>query len=107
MKIGISIKLDVTKLDKARFYVGEKGTYADLTAFIDTDVQGQYGDNGTISQSATKEEREAGQRMPIAGNCKVFYKADSQPQQAPPPPPAYPQKPDYDQGDPVGNSVPF
>ena len=73
MKIGMSFKVDVTKLDKSRFFQGAKGTYVDLTAFIDTDQVGQYGDNGTISQSTTLEERKEGKKMPICGNVKVFY----------------------------------
>lgn len=84
-KLGISIKIDVTKLDKARFFQGAKGTYADLTTFIDTDNLDQYDNNGFISQSVTKEERDQNIQTAILGNCKVFYN-DSQaqtPQQAP------------------------
>lgn len=73
MKIGVNFKLDVTKLDKARFFKGAKGTYVDLTAFIDTEKTGDYGDNGTIRQSTTKEERDGGMKLPICGNVKVFY----------------------------------
>ena len=78
MKIGISLKLDVTKLNKERFFTGAKGTYCDLTAFIDTEITSQYGDHGVITQSTSKEEREAKVQLPICGNVKVFYtKADS------------------------------
>ena len=72
-KLGISIRIDVTKLDKTRFYKGDKGTYADLTTFVDVDNVDQYDNNGFITQSQTKEEREAGVKMPILGNVKVFY----------------------------------
>jgi hypothetical protein len=77
MKLGLSIKIDVTKIDKARLFQGEKGTYLDLTTFIDTEQEGQYGDHGFISQSVSKEEREAKVQMPILGNVKVFF-SDSQ-----------------------------
>lgn len=88
MKLGISIKIDVTKIDKARIYQGQKGKYIDLTTFIDTDNPSQYGDHGFISQSVTKEEREQKIQTPILGNVKVFYTQDqngcaSQPQQQP------------------------
>tara|TARA_R110002126_G_scaffold6532_2_gene33666 strand:- start:1127 stop:1447 length:321 start_codon:yes stop_codon:yes gene_type:complete len=73
MKLGISIKIDVTKIDKSRLFSGAKGTYLDLTTFIDTDNAGQYGDHGFISQSVSKEERDAKVQAPILGNCKVFY----------------------------------
>jgi len=73
MKVGISIKIDVTKIDKARLFQGAKGTYLDLTTFVDTESEGQYGDHGFISQSTTKEEREQDVKTPILGNCKVFF----------------------------------
>ena len=73
-KLGISIKIDVSKIDKARLFKGAKGTYLDLTTFIDTDNEGQYGDHGFISQSQTKEERDNNaEKTPILGNCKVFF----------------------------------
>ena len=74
MKIGVNIKIDVTKLDKNRFFKGQKGTYADLTAFIDIDNTGEFGDNGIVTQSVSKAERESKVQMPIIGNSKVFYK---------------------------------
>ena len=73
MKLGISVKIDVTKIDKARLFQGAKGTYLDLTTFIDTDNPSNYGDHGFISQSVSKEERAEGIKTPILGNCKVFY----------------------------------
>lgn len=73
MKIGISLKIDCTKIDKARLYKGAKGTYLDLTTFVDTAVADQYENHGFISQSLTKEEREQKVQTPILGNVKVFY----------------------------------
>lgn len=72
-KIGISISIDVSKIDKTKFFQGKKGMYMDLTTFIDPENPGQYGDHGFISQSTTKEERESGVQNPILGNCKVFF----------------------------------
>lgn len=73
MKIGLSVKINVSKIDKARLFKGEKGTYLDLTTFIDLDEKDQYGNNGFISQSVTKDERDKGVQTEILGNCKVFY----------------------------------
>ncbi len=73
MKAGLSVRIDVTKIDKERLYKGEKGTYLDLTTFVDTAEQDQYENNGFISQSVDKEEREKGVQTPILGNVKVFY----------------------------------
>ncbi len=73
MKVGISVRIDVTKIDKSRLYKGSKGTYLDLTTFVDTEEKDQYENNGFISQSLTKEEREQKVQTPILGNVKVFY----------------------------------
>lgn len=73
MKVGISVRVDVTKIDKDRLYKGAKGTYLDMTTFVDIDNKDQYDNNGFISHSQTQEEREAGEKTPILGNVKVFY----------------------------------
>ena len=73
MKVGLSIKLDVTKIDKERLFEGAKGTYLDLTTFIDTSEQDQYENNGFVSQATSSEEREQGVKTPILGNVKVFF----------------------------------
>lgn len=65
----ILIKIDVTKLDKARFFKGAKGTYCDLV-LIET-PNGEYGDY-MVKQSVTKEERAANLQMPILGNGKIM-----------------------------------
>jgi len=75
MKIGVSLKIDVSKLDKDRFFHGKNGAiYADVTGFIDVETEDQYGNNGFLTQSSSKEERDAGLKLPIIGNSKVFYK---------------------------------
>ena len=73
MKVRMSVRVDVTKIDKARLYKGAKGTYLDLVTFVDMEQQDQYENNGFISQSTTKEEREAQVQTPILGNVKVFF----------------------------------
>ncbi len=88
MQLGISLKIDVTKIDKAKLFKGAKGTYLDLTAFIDVDKPDQYDNNGMVTQSTSKEERDAGVKGAILGNLKVFMKKESQvqpPQAAPSP----------------------
>ena len=79
MKLGISVRIDVKKIDRTRLYKGAKGTYLDLTTFVDTEQQDQYENNGFISQSLTKEEREAKHKhqTPILGNVKVFFIDDA------------------------------
>ena len=74
MKIGIEVRIDVTKIDKARLYKGAKGTYLTMTTFVDTDNPDQYENHGFISHKQTKEESDSKTYTPILGNCKVFYK---------------------------------
>lgn len=80
-KVGVRIKLNVSQIEKARLFKGQKGVYLDATAFIDLDEKGQYGDNGMVTQDVSKEEREAGTKGPILGNVTVFFR-DDQPQQS-------------------------
>ena len=97
-KIGLSVRIDVTKILKERLYKGAKGTYLDLTTFIDLDELDRFENNGFISQSVTKEERDQNVQTPILGNCKVFFNDSQQAprqQQAPKPQPA-PTMDDFD-----------
>ena len=102
MKVGLSVKIDVKKIDKARLFEGEKGTYLDLTTFIDLDELDQYGNNGFIAQSVSKDERENGVKGNILGNVKVFYNDANPQQQHPntpqPPKSKQPVSNDFDDG---------
>lgn len=71
MSKTVVLKIDVTKIDKARLFEGQKGTYLDAIVFI-SDETDQYGNNGMIVQSVTQEERQAGTKGNILGNCKVI-----------------------------------
>ena len=82
MKIGFNLSIDVSKLDKSRFFKGKKGTYAKLTCFIDTEETSQFGDNGTITQELSKEDRDNGIKLPILGNAKIFWKDGQSGQQS-------------------------
>jgi len=65
----ISLKIDVSKIDKSRLFQGKKGTYLDAVLFLNDDID-DYGNNGMIVQSVTQEEREAGTKGAILGNSK-------------------------------------
>lgn len=67
----ISARLDVTKIDKSKLFVGEKGTYLDITLLM-KDEKDQYGNNGMVVQQVTKEERAAGTKGAILGNAKIL-----------------------------------
>jgi hypothetical protein len=69
-KIGVSVKIDVSKIDKSRMFKGEKGTYLDAVVFIDMDNKDQHGNSGMITQDW--KDAPKGQ-TPILGNVKVFW----------------------------------
>ena len=68
----ITLKIDVTKIDKNRLFRGEKGTYLDCV-LIET-PNSEYSDY-MIKQSVSKEERENGVEGNILGNAKIFATA--------------------------------
>ena len=80
-KVAVSLKIDVSKIDKARLFKGKKGTYLDAQVFIELDEQDEYGNNGMITQAVSEEERNQGVKGNILGNCKVFWREQPQAQQ--------------------------
>jgi hypothetical protein len=121
MKVGIELRIDVTKIEKARIYNGQKGKYLTMTAFVDLDQKDQYDNNGMITHAKMEGE----ERAPILGNAKVFWTdgqqqqpvqhqpAQQQAQQAQTPPgynPSQPQgvsQPQQPQDDYDPDSIPF
>jgi hypothetical protein len=77
-KVGLRLKIDVTKIDKARLFKGQKGTYLDATIFVDLDQQDEYGNNGMITQSWKDQAKGEGA---ILGNGAIFWRDQAQPQQ--------------------------
>lgn len=71
MKKTISLKIDVSKIDKSRLFKGKKGTYLDAVLFYDGQPD-QYQNNGMIVQSVSKEERAQGKQGAILGNAKIL-----------------------------------
>ena len=67
----ISLSIDVSKINAKRLYKGKKGQYLSATLFLKEETD-QYGNNGFIVESITKEEREAGQKGTIIGNAKFM-----------------------------------
>ena len=80
-KRGISLKIDVTKINKEKMFKSQKGAvYLDAQVFVSDELD-QYGNNGMIVQAVSKEEREQGIQGAILGNCKIFWTDGGQPQQ--------------------------
>jgi len=76
MKLAVNFSIDVTKLDKDRFYQGKNGAkYANLTCFITPEEPNQFGEHGGIKEATTKEERDQGKdkELPFVGNVKAFW----------------------------------
>lgn len=71
MKI-ISLSINLDKIDKSRIIEGKKGKYLNMSMILN-DQKDQYGNDGFVSESVSKEEREAGTKGTILGNCKVVF----------------------------------
>ena len=85
MKYGVRLKINVSNIKKEDLFRGKKGAYLDATVFLDVDNQGQYGDNGMITQDAGPDAQD--NKGPILGNATVFWRDDQQQQR-----PAAPQQ---------------
>lgn len=90
----ITASIDVTKLDKSKFFKGKKGIYANLV-LIECDSN-EYGHDYIVKQDASKEERKLGVQMPIIGNAKRWKRVGAVKEAM--------EKPKEDTGD---TSVPF
>jgi len=85
--INVSVNLD--KLDKSKVIKGKNGNYYNLSISVN-DQTSQYGDNVSLFNSQTKEEREAKASKSYIGNGKVVWtdgnivvaERQDQPQQA-------------------------
>lgn len=110
-KIGVRLKIDVTKIDKARLFKGNKGTYLDATVFIDPDNANEYGDHGMIVQELDKDSRDRGDKGAILGNAKVFWRdgngQPAQQQSRPAQQPAQNQRPASPSFDDFDSDIPF
>jgi hypothetical protein len=73
MNEPISIKIDVTKLDKSAFHKGAKGIYATIIAWPTKDGQpDKFGNDGMVTQDLGKDRRLAGEKSAILGNFKAI-----------------------------------
>lgn len=63
-------KIDLKKIDKERLYTGKKGTYLEISGFIN-DEEDEYGQFGMITQAITTEESEEGVVGEILGNVTL------------------------------------
>lgn len=64
----ITAKIDVTKIDKTFLFKGKSGTYLDIALITNKAGRDQYGNDGMIVQSVSKQARQEGKKGPILGN---------------------------------------
>ena len=91
----ITVKIDVTKINKAWIFAGKSGKYIDI--FLHPkDQPDQYGNDWMVTQSPPKEERERGVKGPILGNGRnIQGRSKPKPKADPgPPSPALPPEED-------------
>jgi len=70
MPLEMTVKIDVTKIDKTHLFLGSKGTYLDIAMISNHDGTDQYGNDGFVTQGVSKDARERGERGPIIGNFR-------------------------------------
>lgn len=76
MKI-ISASIDLTKIDKSKINNHKNGgAYYNIEIFI-KDEKDQYGNDCAISQSQSKEQREAKEKKVYIGNGKSVYDSNA------------------------------
>jgi hypothetical protein len=68
----ISLSIKTEKLEKEHIINGKNGKIVAVVLFENKDGKGQYGDDGFVVQSVSKEAREAGVRGPIVGNWRYI-----------------------------------
>ena len=86
----ITASINLSKIDKSKIIEGKKGQYLPITISLNDDLD-QFGNQGPVIVSQTKEEREAKTPKVYLGNVKLVWtngevkKFDFQQQAAPQP----------------------
>jgi len=72
MSAIINFSLNLDNLDKTKIIKGKKGTYYNLTLRVNDEVS-QFGDNVSVYDAQTAEERAAKASRNFVGNGKVTW----------------------------------
>jgi hypothetical protein len=76
----LAVSIDLTKIDKSQIVEGKNGgKYVNVTLSVN-DTEDQYGNNVSLWQSQSKEEREAKANRVFLGNGKKLWSDDAKPQ---------------------------
>ena len=77
----ISIKIDVTKLDKTAFYKGDKGTYCTLVVWPNKNGEDRFGNYAGVKQDLGKDRRD--DPSVFVGDARIIKRKNA-PQSSPP-----------------------
>ena len=68
----IKTSIDLTKIDKTKIIDGKKGKYLPITITINDELD-QFGNQGPVIISQSKEERDAQEKKVYLGNVQVVW----------------------------------
>lgn len=81
----ISASINLSKLDKTKIVRGKDGSqYYDLTISVN-DTKNDYGQDVSIYDKQSKEQREAKEKKTFLGNGKIFWSSRPTEQNSPQP----------------------
>ncbi len=75
MSAIINFSINLESIPKELVIKGKKGSYVNLTAFVNDETK--YGNNTSVSLAQSQEEREAGEKRTYIGNGKVSWVSEA------------------------------
>ena len=78
----LSASLNVSKIDQTKLIPGKTGQFLNVTITINDEVD-KFGNNASIFESQSKEEREAKTPKNYLGNGKVIWTSDKKKEDLP------------------------
>jgi len=75
MSAVVNFKVNVEAIPKEKIFKGKKGSYVNMTMFIND--ESKFGNNASIAISQSKDEREAGGETTYLGNGAVVFVAET------------------------------
>jgi hypothetical protein len=94
MALILAASINLNEIPKDKIIIGKKGKYLPISITLNDELD-QFGNQGPVIVSQSKEEREAKQAKTYLGNVKLVWtngevkKFDNQQQQAAPPVPQH------------------
>jgi len=77
----ISLSIDLSKIDKSKIKTSDKGgQYYDVTISVNDEVN-KFGQDVSMYESQSKDEREAKASKKYLGNGKTFWSSEAKPKQ--------------------------